>query len=460
MKHNAHSFARAALPTISAAALLAMPVAAQDATQTAPPPVRPTVTTPTPAPAAPPPVATAAPVPAAPAPSTTPAEPQRPRATIAPEAQAALDEEAARQERAAAAHAERRERAAAAERSESRAAPQRAEAPVRRAERAAPAPVAAPAPAEPASAPVAQATPTPPPPAAQPAPAPEQAAPAETVTTTTQTTQTEEQRGGSIWPWLIGGAIVLAGLAFLLFRRRERDDYVETYDETYEEPHLAPEPVIATEPQPYVAEPAAAAYAAGAEPLPAEESVAPSTPEEVSVGEAESEDVAALTAATPAADRPWIEMAMRPLRAGTSADEALVEIELTVANAGNVAAEDVRVSTFMLPEADAGEMERLLVSPPADAAVEPVTIAPGEGTRIEATLARLRADLAGVDRFRPIVVADARYRLPDGSEGRTSASFVIGVSDADGELQGFDMADRRMHDDDVEARLHGTAEHV
>ena len=53
----------------------------------------------------------------------------------------------------------------------------------------------------------------------------------------------------------------------------------------------------------------------------------------------------------------------------------------------------------------------------------------------------------------PVIVADARYRLPDGSEGRTSASFVVGMTPEEGGgLEPFSLARPEMHEN-VEARL-------
>jgi hypothetical protein len=49
---------------------------------------------------------------------------------------------------------------------------------------------------------------------------------------------------------------------------------------------------------------------------------------------------------------------------------------------------------------------------------------------MEASVALPTADVEG-DAVLPVVVADARYRLPDGSEGRTSASFAVGVPDGE-----------------------------
>lgn len=339
---------------------------------------------------------------------------------------------------------------------------------VRREPRRAPPVARAAAPAAAAATPVATPAPTPAPspaalaeaatpPAAQPA----TAVPAEPAATTTQTNATQATDGGGVplWPLAAIVAVIVAVGAFFLLRRRKANAY-DDEDVYYEEPAYA-EPVPVAEAPVAAVAPVAAPVAAAVAMTQKDEPVAAGLADELTVTDAPAEDVAALTGGAAAVhDRPWLELAMRPVRAGTSADEALVEIELTVANSGSVTAEDVRVSTFMLTDAHASEMERLLVDAPADAAIDPVTIEPGEGTRIDATLAALKADLGAEGRFTPVVVADARYRLPDGSEGRTSASFVVGVSDEEGgALIPIDLADRVMRED-VEARLHGEPEHA
>jgi hypothetical protein len=187
-------------------------------------------------------------------------------------------------------------------------------------------------------------------------------------------------------------------------------------------------------------------------------------PDEVHVVEPEASDVAELTAGTaPVAERPWLEFAMRPIRAGTNVDEALVEIELTVGNSGTVSAKDVRISTFLLSsDPNGSEMERLLVAPPSDSSTDPVTIEPGEGKRIDATLALLKSDMGEnlPASFRPIVVADARYTLADGSEGRTSASFEIGMTPEEGGgLEPIELSRSSMFEN-VGAELHGQPQHA
>jgi len=426
------------------AALLATPALAQEApTQTVTPP--PIAATPQTAPAPAAPVVQMAPS----APIVQPAPPPGPRPGTEVEATAP------RAERSATRTTQTRQTVRQTA---------RAAAPVRE---AAPAPAAAPA----APAPVAQApAPTAPAPtAAAPAPVPEAAAPPVAETTTTQT---ETSNGpGLAWPWLLGGLLlVIAGAAALLLMRRRRDEteyaeeaiYEEPVAPVYEEPRVAA-PIAAApvstprhEPElsPFMAATAAAAPAA----IPATAEAGEATVE-AELSEPETEDLAGITdAPAPVSNRPWLEFGLRPVRAGTSEEEALVDVELTVGNAGDVPARDVRISTFMLADAEGSEMDNLLTERAADSAVPPVTIQPGDGTRVDAHLAVPKGEMGRV--FNPVVVAEARYTLPDGSEGRTSAAFKIGrpspVTDGVGPIG----ATRPHMVDNVEAELLGTPEHA
>jgi len=337
---------------------------------------------------------------------------------------------------------------------------------------AAPAPQAAPAQSvTPAPAPVAAA-----PQPVQPAPQPQAAQPAATAPVATQTQSSTVAQGAPVWLWIVGAIVVLLGLiAAFTMRGRRRETYEEEYAPAYAEPEAAyepaPEPVAAApvaepEPEParFVPKPADADMdpVVAVAPVVVEEAVAaPAAPDEVTIAKSDAEDVAALTGGeAPVADRPWLELAMRPLRAGTNVDEALVEIELTVGNAGTVSAEDVRVSTFMLSAnpGSASEMESLLTQHREGAAVPVKSIAPGEGKTIDATLALLKSQFVAPEdargaSFQPVIVADARYRLPDGSEGRTSASFVVGMTPEEGEgFEPFALGRPEMHEN-IEARL-------
>jgi hypothetical protein len=321
----------------------------------------------------------------------------------------------------------------------------------------APAPVAE-APAPIAAAPVA-------------APAPEAAAPVAAETATTETRTANES--GFAWPWLLGGLLlVLAGAAAFLLMRRRRDEDELVEERVYAEPvaprayeapvaprayeaPIAAAPVAEPRHEPEVS-PFMAATAAAAIPVAADERDAHV---EAELAEPETGDLAGVTdAPAPVANRPWLEFGLRPVRAGTSEEEALVDVELTVGNAGDVPARDVRISTFMLADAEGSEMENMLTGRAADTAVPPVTIEPGDGTRVDAHLAVPKGEMGRV--FNPVVVAEARYTLPDGREGRTSAMFKIGRPSPVAEGVGPIGASRPHMVDDVEAELLGTPEHA
>ena len=325
----------------------------------------------------------------------------------------------------------------------------------------APAPVAAPAPAaipEPAPAPVAQAPVAPPPVEATPVPV-EPAAPAPV--------ETQAPAARNMLPWIIGGLVVLALLAgFFLFRRRRSET---VYEEAYYEPAPAREPAFAApiDVSPVAAAPMlqpqhdiAPASPTRAEPVADEPVDTIPPPEEINVGEADHADIEALAASShPASGRPWLEFLMRPMRAGTNRDNTIVQFELTVGNTGDVDARDVRISTWVVAAGEGTDYERSLIVPPADAAIEQVSIDAGEGATVEAKIGLAKEGLD--ESVLPVVVADARYTLPDGSEGRTHASFAVGVPAAEsGELQPF-LTDRSSGlRENVEARLYGDPERV
>jgi hypothetical protein len=440
--------ARAMAPLLVATALVSTPVFAQDTTpQTAP--AQPVIVTPPATATVPiPPVVRTVPDGTPPAAATA----DEPAATPAP---GAATRTATRTTRTVT-----HTRTASATRSAPAPAPEAAPAPAPQAAAPAPAPVTPPADTA-ASAPA---------PAPAAAPADEPAAPAADGSSTQSETTTTEV---PFWAWVAGGIALLAiilGAALAMRGRRREDEYEPAYvEDTYVEPQ--PEPVAAAP----VIEPVAVAKAeprkepeylrrtapvsaAAAEPIVA-------APDAVEMSTPPADEVAQLTAGTaPVAERPWLEFAMRPVRAGTNIDEALVEIELTVGNAGSAPARDVRISTFLLSsDPNGSEMERLLVNPPADGTTEPVTINPGEGKRIDATLALLKSDMGEnlPESIRPIIVADARYTLADGSEGRTSASFVVGVTPEEGGpgLEPLELSRASMHEN-VGAELRGEPQHA
>ena len=273
----------------------------------------------------------------------------------------------------------------------------------------------------------------------------------------------EPAAGPSLF-WLIAGLAGLALIAlitFLALRRRRTDE--EVY---YEEPALVEEPApVAVEPvapapepddyqEPLIAPAPTFAREPAQEPAPApvREVAAPT------VSAADETDVAALAASSDAGgERPWLEFLLRPVRAGTSRDETIVQYDLTIANTGGRDAHDVRVTSWLFP-AGTSEMEQSLIDGPAEARAAEADIAAGEGVRIVGEASLAKAGLSD-ETVLPVLVAEARYRLPDGREGRTRAAFEIGMS-ADGHIAPFPIDRATGLVEFVEARLHGEPERV
>ena len=433
-------FIGVAMPVL-AAAFLALPVLAQDAApapQTATPPVAVPPATPS---VAPPPLTIPLAVPAIPQDEGVTAAARRPAADA--QSTTPVNPDAAAQ--AAAEDAERRTARHPTPLRAPPAATQRQTVPVRTRSVPTAPPVAAAATPSP--------TPTPTP-TAETSPVPGNATGIVdatnngTATSQAATTSTTRNRR-PLWPWVLAGLAVLAVLAGLIVRRRRAGED----DENDAEPVYV-EPEGADVAAPMVEQPVATPAPVPIEPAPimADPATVTATPaEDATVSVADEGEVAALTAGAPVDDRPWLEFALRPVRAGLSADEGQVEIELTVGNAGTVAAADVRIATYLIEHGNDAAIAALLANPPA-ADGEPATIAAGEGLRVEAVLALPRATLTGA--FQPVVVADARYRLADGSEGRTSAAFEIGLTGAKGGFEPVAVDQSGMRDD-VEARLIG-----
>jgi len=221
----------------------------------------------------------------------------------------------------------------------------------------------------------------------------------------------QEDNSKAMWPWLL--LLGLAAVAAVLLVTRRRGATVIEREAVREEPLAALEPVAPLVP------------------------LAPVTPAAVA--------------------RPRLVLTLEPRRAGVAADGARVEFELTVANRGDAAAEDVRVATWMLA-AGASEAEQSLIEPAARADTPPVTIEAGQSRTMEAAVALPTSEVRGGS-ILPVVVADARYRLPDGSEGHTRASYAVGVPDGE-ELMHFNTEQPSGLHDGVVAHVLGEPERV
>lgn len=208
----------------------------------------------------------------------------------------------------------------------------------------------------------------------------------------------ESGDGGSAMLWLLAALVAAGVAAFFLLRRRRGRAYA--YERAYAQPaHQEPAPLADPVAEPLAAAPLAAAPAA----------------------------VLGAGAASVKTARPWIELLMRPGRAGVTGEDARVEFELTVDNRGTAPAEDVRIATWMLASGSS-DAERMLVAPGHHAETPPMAIAAGESRTVAATVA-LPTSLVEGDAVLPVVVADARYTLPDGTEERVTMSYAVGVPD-------------------------------
>jgi hypothetical protein len=274
----------------------------------------------------------------------------------------------------------------------------RSAAPTPRAAPAVRAEVAAPAAAPVETAPEAAAPVETPAPVAAVAPADEQSA-ADQAAATPAPAETEEVSSGAAWAILgLALAAIVGLIAFLIMRRRKRSDSdMFDYDESVAEPE--PEPEVAIAP-PMVA-------------------AAPLVPETLAVVDHN-------------AARPWIDIGLRPIRA--ESDGAL-DVEVTVSNSGEVEASDVRVSTWML-NAGSSDGEQALIEARSDAQVATVDVAAGAEQAVD-TRVNLPEGTSS-----PLLVAEARYPLPSGGEGRIAATFEIAVGDETPEARLHDVIER------------------
>ncbi|GAO40634.1 hypothetical protein SCH01S_50_00010 [Sphingomonas changbaiensis NBRC 104936] len=217
---------------------------------------------------------------------------------------------------------------------------------------------------------------------------PEAAAPAAPAPAPAAPPATGEVSSGAAWAMLAIPLIAILALVALFVSRRRRAA-AHAYDDSYDT--LAEEPVFE--------QPAAVA------PIPA-------------TAEAE-------------AGRPWIDIGLRPIRAEDS-----LEVEVTVSNSGDAPAHDVRISTWMLNGNESSEGEQALIDARSGAQIATVDVAPGDDRSVDTRVAL--PDEAGT----PILVAEARYPLPLGGEGRIAATFEIDVAEGDAEARLHDVLER------------------
>ena len=162
----------------------------------------------------------------------------------------------------------------------------------------------------------------------------------------------------------------------------------------------------------------------------------------------EQYDEAAEPAAEPARDvappparrtgAPWITLSLRPVRAGLNMVTAVADCEVTLANEGGAAAEQVRAALTLLA-AHAGQDADIAGAnaEPITRSVVPVfTLEPGErrtfrGVASAALDALPTMQAGGRDMLVPLVLLHVQHRDAQGTEHRISQAFVIGIERVD-----------------------------
>lgn len=216
-----------------------------------------------------------------------------------------------------------------------------------------------------------------------------------------------------LWPWLVGGAVLLLALAAWLLRRHAEDE-----EETVEE-------VVAAPPEP------------AAVPVP--------------------------PAAAPVAT-PRLELELRPTRAGLNLLTATVEAEVIVRNGGDAAATGIRAAVALTSAsgAEADALAAIAAQPVTKPDTPPFSLLPGEERRFRA-VAALPHDaiqpltVANRPIFVPLVAVTAQW-LDGDAPRRTTRGFAVGVERVDSAKLAplwLDVPPRSY--DSVAARPHGEA---
>jgi hypothetical protein len=321
--------------------------------------------------------------------------------------------------------------------------------------RAAPTPVPTSAPPATRDRPTALAVPTPTP-TPSPTPAPLQDSPLPSATPVVPVAPVADSRadaGGSRIPAVIAlvvlAALALGGLA--LFRRRRRTDQWD-HEEIPVEVVSPAEPALLEVPPADV--PTQAPLVSAAPDVPAPPPPASPAPSFLR------------PAASPASTaRAQIELDLRPVRAGTNLTSAAVDYEVTVRNAGEATATDIRVDLGLISAAADQDavLSGFFAAPIGRPLVAPFVLAPGQQISLSGMAMRPRDTLnvfSVQDRplFVPLFALNVLYGWEGGATGQSANAWVIGIERADGgKMQPFRLDTPPRMFDRVGQRAHHLA---
>jgi hypothetical protein len=210
----------------------------------------------------------------------------------------------------------------------------------------------------------------------------------------------------ALWPWLLAAIALGAGGAFPFFRNRRQEAFAggPAYDA-----FVAPEPEPAPEPR-SAPKPAPAPPVATPRPLPE-----PSIPGIVTTRL-----------------RPWLEIGITPIRFVVEDQQVAVEFELELFNSGNAPARAVLIEAILLNAGnDQEDLLRGFFANPVGEGQRIVSIPPMKRVALKTQVSVGREhiqqyDIGGKKVCVPLLALNALYKWSSGSEGQTSASYLLG----------------------------------
>ena len=131
-------------------------------------------------------------------------------------------------------------------------------------------------------------------------------------------------------------------------------------------------------------------------------------------------------------ERPWIRLALQPVGSAMENGARVIEYDLIVENEGKVPANDVRVSSFLTGARSSSLIDALANG---QAQTHHIDVAAGQSVT-------LYGKVTAPDGSDPRIVADARYLLPNGTDGHLAARFLIDMSAAQPAVEVEDVMER------------------
>jgi hypothetical protein len=137
------------------------------------------------------------------------------------------------------------------------------------------------------------------------------------------------------------------------------------------------------------------------------------------------------------AERAWIELELRPRRAGLNMLTATADVDVLVRNRGSADAVNVRLDarlTSARADQDA-ELGQIFADTRGRTAASPFTLAHGSERVVRAVVTLPREAInvltaAQRPMFVPVVTLNARYALGSAGEGQTAQAFALGIERA------------------------------